>query len=189
MLVLHVNKSLIKFLTDFGPLFIFFIVYYKSDKNLIVAIPPLIAATIIAIIIVYILEKKIPYIPLLGGLLVSIFGGLTIYFKNPIFIYMKPTIINFIFAITLLVGKFLFNRNFLKMILGKGIKLEEIGWDKLTYRWSVFFIFLGLVNELVWRTQTEYVWVNFKVWGILPLTVLFTAFQLPLIQKFKKNEE
>ena len=83
--------------------------YYKSDKNLIVAIPPLIAATIIAIIIVYILEKKIPYIPLLGGLLVSIFGGLTIYFKNPIFIYMKPTIINFIFAITLLVGKFLFS--------------------------------------------------------------------------------
>ena len=183
------NKSLIKFLTDFGPLVIFFYFYYNSGKDLQVAIPPLIVATIISILIVWFFEKKIPLVPLAGGILITLFGGLTIYFNNPIFIYMKPTIINFIFAITLLVGKFFFNRNFLKMLLGKGIKLEEIGWDKLTYRWSVFFIFLGLVNELVWRTQTEYVWVNFKVWGILPLTFIFTAFQLPLIQKFKKNEE
>ena len=183
------NKSFIKFLTDFGPLLIFFVVYYKSNKNLIIAIPPLIAATIIAIIIVYILERKIPYIPLVGGLLISIFGGLTIYFKNPIFIYMKPTIINFIFAITLLIGKNFFNKNFLKMIMGKGIRLKDIGWDKLTYRWAIFFIFLGLLNELVWRTQSEHIWVNFKVWGIFPLTFIFAALQLPLIQKFKNNEE
>ena len=92
------NKSLIKFITDFGPLLIFFIVYYKSDKNLITAIPPLIIATLIAVAIVYMLEKKIPYVPLLGALLISIFGGLTIFFKNPIFLYLKPTVINIIFA-------------------------------------------------------------------------------------------
>ena len=98
------NKSFIKFLTDFGPLLIFFAVYYKSNKNLITAIPPLVVATLIAVIVVYIIEKKIPYVPLIGAFLVSLFGGLTIYFKNPIFLYLKPTIINIIFAITLLSG-------------------------------------------------------------------------------------
>ena len=91
------NKSLIKFITDFGPLLIFFIIYYNSGKNLKVAIPPLIIATIVAVVIVWFLEKKIPYVPLLGGILISLFGGLTIYFNNPVFIYMKPTIINILF--------------------------------------------------------------------------------------------
>ena len=83
------NKSFVKFLTDFGPLLIFFGVYYKNDKNLIIAIPPLIIATLIAVFIVYILEKKIPYVPLIGALLISIFGGLTIFFNNPIFLYLN----------------------------------------------------------------------------------------------------
>ena len=182
------NRSLIKFITDFGPLLIFFIVYYKSDKNLITAIPPLIIATLIAVAIVYMLEKKIPYVPLLGALLISIFGGLTIFFKNPIFLYLKPTVINIIFAIVLFFGKVFFNRNFLKIFFEKSLKLEEIGWSKLLNRWIVFFIILALINELVWRTQTEEFWINFKVWGILSLTFIFTVFQVGLIQKYKKNE-
>ena len=92
------NKSFLKFVADFGPLLIFFVIYYKSGNNLAVAIPPLIISTIIAVIAIYLLEKKIPYIPLLGGIIISFFGGLTLYFNNPIFIYMKPTIINLIFA-------------------------------------------------------------------------------------------
>ena len=182
------NKSLIKFATDFGPLLIFFFVYYKSDKNLVTAIPPLIISTLIAVFIVYILEKKIPYIPLIGAVLISVFGGLTIFFKNPIFLYLKPTIINMIFAIVLWGGKMFSNKNLLKIFFQNSIKLEEIGWDKLMYRWVVFFIFLAILNEAVWRTQSEEFWVNFKVWGILPLTFIFTAFQVPLIQKYKKNE-
>ena len=181
------NKSFVKFLTDFGPLLIFFIVYYKSGNNLIVAIPPLIVATIIAIIIVYILEKRIPYIPLLGGLLISFFGGLTIYFQNPIFIYLKPTIINIVFAFTLFIGKVFFKKNFLKIFFKGSLKLEEIGWDKLMYRWIGFFIFLAILNEIVWRTQSQEAWVNFKVWGILSLTFVFTAFQIPLINKYKNE--
>ena len=125
------NKSFLKFVADFGPLLIFFTIYYKSGNNLAVAIPPLIIATIIAVISMYLLEKKIPYIPLIGGVLVSLFGGLTLYFNNPI------------------------------------------------------FIFLAILNELVWRTQPETTWVNFKVWGLLPLTFIFTAFQVPLINKHK----
>ena len=181
------NKSFVKFLTDFGPLLIFFVVYYKSGNNLIVAIPPLIIATIVAIIVVYILEKRIPYIPLLGGLLISFFGGLTIYFQNPIFIYLKPTIINIIFAFILFVSKVFFKKNFLKIFFKGSLKLEEIGWNKLMYRWIGFFIFLAILNEIVWRTQGQEAWVNFKVWGILSLTFVFTAFQIPLINKYKNE--
>ena len=180
-------KSFVKFLTDFGPLLIFFIVYYRSGNNLIVAIPPLIVATIVAIIIVYILEKRIPYIPLFGGLLISFFGGLTIYFQNPIFIYLKPTIINIIFAFTLFVGKVFFKKNFLKIFFKNSLKLEEIGWNKLMYRWIGFFIFLAILNEMIWRTQSEEAWINFKVWGILSLTFVFTAFQIPLLNKYKNE--
>ncbi len=183
------NKSLVKFIADFGPLFIFFIIYYRSDKNLIEAIPALVIATLLAVIILYVLEKKIPYLPLIGCLLICVFGGLTIFFKNPIFIYLKPTVINLIFAVGLLGARILLNKNLLKIFFKGSLLLEENGWDKLTYRWSGFFIFLAILNEIVWRTQSEEIWVNFKVWGILPLTFIFTLFQVPLLKKYKKNEE
>ena len=183
------NKSFIKFVTDFGPLLAFFIIYYKNDKDLVSAIPALIIATLIAICVIYLLEKRIPILPLMGAVLVCLFGGLTIFFDNPIFIYLKPTIINLIFAFALFFGKFFLNKNFLKKLFESSIKLEEAGWDKLIIRWVGFFIFLAILNEAVWRTQTEEFWINFKVWGILPITVVFTAFQLPLIQKYKKSEE
>ena len=179
------NKSFLKFLADFGPLLIFFTIYYKSGNNLSVAIPPLIIATAVAVIVVYFIERKIPYVPLIGGIIISLFGGLTLYFDNPVFLYMKPTIINIIFAITLLSGKIFFNKNFLKFFFKTAFQLNEIGWEKLNFRWAFFFIFLAILNELIWRTQPETTWVNFKVWGILPLTFVFTAFQLPMINKHK----
>ena len=183
------NKSFIKFATDFGPLLAFFVIYYKNDKDLVSAIPALIIATLIAICVIYMLEKRIPILPLMGAVLVCLFGGLTIFFDNPIFIYLKPTIINLIFAFALFFGKVVLNKNFLKKLFESSIKLEEAGWDKLIIRWVGFFIFLAILNEAVWRTQTEEFWINFKVWGILPITFVFTAFQLPLIQKYKKSEE
>ena len=179
------NKSFLKFITDFGPLLIFFIIYYKSGNNLIAAIPPLIVATVIAVGIVYLVEKKIPYVPLVGGIIITIFGGLTLYFNNPIFIYMKPTIVNFIFGGILIISKIFYQKNFLKFFLRSAFQLNDIGWSKLNFRWAYFFIFLGIVNEIVWRTQPETTWVNFKVWGILPITFIFTAFQVPLINKYK----
>jgi len=180
-----VNKSILKFITDFGPLLIFFSIYYKSGNNLSVAIPPLIIATLVAVVVVYFIEKKIPYVPLLGGIIISVFGGLTLYFNNPVFLYIKPTIINIIFAITLLIGKIFFNKNFISILFKSAFQLDELGWTKLNNRWAFFFIFLALLNELVWRTQSEIMWVNFKVWGILPLTFIFTALQLPLINKHR----
>ena len=182
------NKSFIKFITDFGPLLVFFTFYYKSDKNLTVAIPPFIVATIIALVTVWFLEKKIPMVPLLGGILITLFGGLTIYFDNPIFIYIKPTIINILFGIGLLVGKFFTDEPLLKKMLGKSLSLSDEGWKILNLRWVYFFFGLAILNEIVWRTQSEEFWVNFKVWGILPITIIFTAFQLSLITKFKLND-
>ena len=182
------NKSFLKFVTDIGPLVIFFFFYYNNDKNLKIAIPPLIVATIIAVLVVWILEKKIPMVPLLSGILITLFGGLTIYFDNPIFIYMKPTIINILFGLALMFGKFFTEEPILKKILGKSLPLSDEGWNILNKRWMYFFFGLAILNELVWRTQSEEFWVNFKVWGILPLTIIFTAFQISIINKYKLNE-
>lgn len=179
------NKSFLKFITDFGPLLIFFTIYYKSGNNLSTAISPLIISTLIAVAIMYFVEKKIPYVPLIGAIVISLFGGLTLYFDNPIFIYMKPTIVNIIFAGILIVSNIYFNKNFLKLFLQTAFQLNDEGWKKLNFRWAYFFIFLAILNEIVWRTQPETTWVNFKVWGMLPITIIFTAMQLPLINKYK----
>ena len=182
------NKSLLKSITDFGPLLVFLFFYYNSDKNLKIAIPPFIIATIIALAVVWVLEKKIPMVPLIGGILITLFGGLTIYFDNPIFLYIKPTIINVLFGLALLFGKYFTDESILKKILGKSIILADEGWNILNKRWMIFFFALALTNELVWRTQSEEFWVNFKVWGMLPITFIFTAFQVSLITKYKIDE-
>ena len=91
----------------------------------------------------------------MGGIIISVFGGLTLYFNNPVFLYVKPTIINIIFALVLFVGKTFLNKNFLKILFNNAFQINETGWNKLNNRWMIFFIFLALVNELVWRTQTE----------------------------------
>ena len=182
------NKSFIKFATDFGPLIIFFIFYYNNDKDLKVAIPPFIIATLISLIIIWFLERKIPMMPLISGVLISLFGGLTIYFNNPLFIYIKPTIINVLFGLALLFGKYFTNEPILKKMLGKSINITDDGWNLLGARWMFFFFSLAVLNEIVWRTQTEEVWVNFKVWGMLPITFIFTAFQIKLITKHKISE-
>ena len=183
-----VNKSFLKFLTDFGPLIIFFYYYYDSGKDLKVAIPPFIIATIIALLIVWILEKKIPKMPLVGGILITLFGGLTIYFNNPVFIYIKPTIINILFGLALIFGRYFTNEPVLKKLMSKSISLTDEGWEILNKRWIYFFFALAILNEAVWRTQSEEFWVNFKVWGMLPITFIFTAFQIGLINKYKLNE-
>ena len=186
--IISVNRSFLKFVTDFGPLLIFLIVYYNGDKNLKVAIPPFIVATLIALAVVWFIEKKIPMVPLLGGIFITLFGGLTIYFDNPVFIYIKPTIINILFGLALLFGKYFTEEPLLKKMLGNSMKLNDEGWKILNNRWVYFFFSLALLNEMVWRTQSEEFWVNFKVWGILPLTLIFTAFQISIINKYKLNE-
>ena len=154
---------------------------------MIEAILPLIISTLIATAVLYFFEKKIPIIPILGAVIVAIFGGLTLYFNDKTFIYMKPTIVNLLFAGILFLGNFILKKNFIKSLLENSIQLEEGGWKILNQRWILFFIFLALLNELIWRTQTEDFWVKFKVFGIIPITLIFTLFQVNVINKYKKN--
>jgi len=145
-------------------------------------------ATVVSLIVVWIIDKKIPMVPLVSGILITLFGGLTIYFDNAVFLYIKPTIINILFGLALLLGKFFTDEPILKKLMGKSLSLTSEGWDLLNKRWVYFFFGVAILNELVWRTQSEEFWVNFKVWGLLPITFIFTAFQVPLINKYKINE-
>ena len=182
------NKTIIKFAADFGPLLIFFIIYFNNENDLKLAIPPFIIATLISLIVIYFLEKRIPMVPLMSGILITFFGGLTLYFDNKIFFYMKPTIVNLLFAAVLFFGKFFTQKPLLKIFFQNAFDLEDIGWKKLSYRWIGFFIFVAALNEIVWRTQSEAFWVNFKVWGLLPISFLFALSQFPLINKYKLKQ-
>ena len=182
------NRPIIKFIADFGPLLIFFTIYFTGDNDLESAIPPFIIATLISLAVIYLLEKRISIVALTSGVLITLFGGLTLYFDNKIFFYMKPTIINLLFAGFLFFGKYITKKPLLKIFFQNSLKLKDEGWKKLSYRWIFFFVFVAILNEIVWRTQTETFWVNFKVWGLLPITFLFTASQFPLINKYKLKQ-
>ena len=175
-------KSIYKLLIDIGPLAVFFIFYTRNGLQ--ASILPFMIATVISVLFSYILEKKIPVMPTIGAAIVLLFGGLTIYFDNEVFFKMKPTIINVLFALILYAGM-LFNKPLLKYLLWAALKLEEEGWKILTQRWIGFFFALAILNEIVWRTQSTDVWVNFKVFGILPITFIFTMTQFPLIKKYQ----
>ena len=175
-------KSISKLLIDIGPLAVFFIFYTRSDLQ--TAILPFMIATVIAVLFSYILEKKIPIMPTAGAVIILIFGGLTIYFDNETFFKMKPTIINLLFA-GILYGGIIFNKPLLRYLLGAALKLQDEGWDILTKRWIGFFIALAILNEIIWRTQTTDIWVNFKVFGILPITFIFTLTQFSTIRKYQ----
>ena len=181
-------RPIVKFAADFGPLLIFFIIYFNNENDLKLAIPSFIIATLIALMVIYFLEKRIPMVPLISGILITFFGGLTLYFDNKIFFYMKPTIINVLFSAVLFFGKYFTKKPLLKIFFQNAFNLEDEGWKKLNYRWIGFFIFVAILNEIVWRTQSEAFWVNFKVWGLLPISFLFVASQFPLINKYKLKQ-
>ena len=182
-------KEFVTSVINFIPLLIFFVIYFRYDQDLMLAIPPFIVATLVALAIVYFLEKKVSMMLLMGGIIIMLFGGLALYFDNKIFFYMKPTIINLLFAGVLFFGKYFTNRPLLQIFFQNALKLESEGWEKLSKRWIYFFIFVAMLNEIVWRTQSELFWVNFKVWGLLPITILFTASTLPIIKKYKLGKQ
>ena len=181
------GRPIIKIIADFGPLLIFFTIYFNNN-DLKLAIPPFIIATLIALAVVYVLEKRISMVPLTSGILITVFGGLTLYFDNKIFFYMKPTIINLLFAGVLFFGKFFTQKPLLKIFFQNALNLENDGWKILNQRWILFFLFVAILNEAIWRTQSEMFWVNFKVWGLIPISFIFAASQIPLINKYKLKE-
>jgi intracellular septation protein len=139
-------------------------------------------ATVIALAISWSMTRTLPMMPLISGIVVLVFGALTLWLHNDTFIKMKPTIVNTLFG-AILLGGLLFGKSLLGYVFDSAFKLDAEGWRKLTFRWGLFFIFLAIANEVVWRNFSTDAWVSFKVWGIMPITIVFTLSQMPLIQK------
>jgi intracellular septation protein len=193
----ELKPQIIKMALELGPLVVFFIVNAKGE-DILAAFPALsqwftqpiifatavfMAAMVISLLLSWVLLHRIAVMPLVTGVVVLIFGGLTLYFQDPIFIKMKPTIVNTLFGVTLL-GGLAFGQSLLKYVFGEVYKLEPKGWTILTLRWGLFFILLAVMNEVVWRTQSTDFWVAFKVWATMPLTIIFAALQLPVLTKY-----
>ncbi len=175
-----------RLLTELGPLAAFFISYRLL--GLIPATGILMAATAAALGVSYWKTRKIAVMPLVTGVAVAVFGGLTIYLQNDLFIKIKPTLINILFAAILLIG-WARGQPMLKYVFEYAVQLDERGWMILSRRWGLFFLFLAGVNEAVWRNFPTDFWVNFKVFGMMSLTVLFTLCQLPLMQRHMVEEK
>lgn len=173
--------GLLRFGLDLAPLFIFFLLY-RLTGDVLPATAALIPATLVSLGIIYLVEKRVAVMPLVSGVAVAIFGGLTLLLADELFIKMKPTFVNLLFASILLVGAYL-KRPLLKYALSEALQMTEQGWMILSVRWGLFFIFLALLNEIIWRNFPTDFWVNFKVFGMFTLTMLFTLCQIPLIQK------
>ena len=171
-----------KQLFEFFPLIVFFAVYYKSDKDLYLSIAAVIIATIISLIALYVKERKVSTMMLVSTIILIIFGGLSLFLNNEMFFKMKPTIINALFAV-ILIGSSVIKKPVLKYLLNSSMQLSEQGWSLMNKMWATFFIFLAILNEIVWRTQSTDTWVNFKVFGIMGITIVFTIVQIPLLKK------
>jgi intracellular septation protein len=171
---------MLKLALDLGPLVIFFAA--NAVFGIFTATGVFMGAMLIVIAIGIAIERKVSPMPLITAGLVLIFGGLTLWLSNDIFIKIKPTILYTMFAGVLL-GGLAFSRLFIKLALGQTMQLSDAAWRKLTWRWAIFFIILAIVNEVVWRNVSTNTWVAFKVWGVFPLTLLFAMAQTPFIAR------
>ncbi len=183
----NVSQKILKNVAEYAPLVVFFAFYYIK-KDLFWATGGLLVATVVSIIITIVMERKLPFLPIFTAVAVSIFGGLTLLLKDDIFIKIRPTVVNLIFALGSLTGLWK-DKLFLKILLGKALDISEKGWRILTIRWAIFFMAIALLNEIVWRTQTEEFWVNFKVLGVMGLNFLFLLIHIPLLQKHQIKRE
>jgi intracellular septation protein len=172
--------------TDFGPIAVFLAVYLKF--GLIPATGALMAATAVALALSYAMMRRLPWTPLITAAVVGVFGGLTLWLNDETFIKMKPTIIEGLFSAVLL-GGLLFGRPLLKPLLGTAWSMDDQGWRRLSLRFALFFAAMAVLNEIVWRTQSTDVWVFFKVFGLMGLTLAFALAQIPLLNRHHQAED
>jgi intracellular septation protein len=188
-------NPLLKFTLELGPLLVFFFANLRGEwlteifpalgsigDPIFLATFLFMIATAIALTVSWTLTRTLPMMPLVSGVVVFVFGALTLYLQDEIFIKMKPTIVNGLFAAVLL-GGLMFGKALLGYVFEAAFKLDAEGWRKLTLRWGLFFVFLALLNEIVWRNFSTDFWVAFKVWGTMPITIAFTLSQMPLIMR------
>ncbi|MGI9383760.1 MAG: septation protein A [Methyloligellaceae bacterium] len=180
------RTQLVKLALDIGPLVVFFAV--NAIYGIFAATGAFMVVTVGAVVLSRLWFGKVATMPLVTGVFVLIFGGLTLYLQDETFIKIKPTIIYVMFAGLLLAGMAL-GRLFLKSVMGEAFELTDTGWRQLTYRWAGFFVAMALLNEVVWRNVSTDTWVSFKVFGLLPLTFLFAILQVGLLQKHAKQAD
>ncbi len=173
-------QQLVKMLLELGPLVIFFLV--NSQRGIFWGTACFMVATAIALAASWRILGRIPVMPLVSGACILVFGGLTLVLQDELFIKMKPTIVNGLFA-SLLLGGLAFGQTFIKVAFGEVFNLTDEGWRVLTVRWALFFILLGIINEVVWRTFSTDFWISFKVWGVMPMTMVFAIAQLGVIKR------
>ncbi|MCO5080977.1 MAG: septation protein A [Rhizobiaceae bacterium] len=193
-------NPLLKLALELGPLLIFFFANTRGEwlvqkfpvlgafgGPIFLATGLFMIATAIALVVSWILVRSLPIMPLVSGVVVFVFGALTLYLQDDVFIKMKPTIVNTLFGGVLL-GGLAFGKSLLGYVFDSAFKLDAEGWKKLTFRWGLFFLFLAFANEIVWRNFSTDAWVAFKVWGIMPITLVFTLSQMPLIMRHSADE-
>jgi intracellular septation protein len=171
---------------ELGPLVLFF--FANGRFGLLAATAVFMVATLIALAASWILTRRLAIMPLVTGIVVLVFGGLTLALQDETFIKMKPTIVNSLFG-AILFGGLAFGRPLLGYVFDAVFRLDAEGWRKLTFRWALFFFALALLNEIIWRNFSTDFWVSFKVFGMMPLTVAFTLAQMPLIARHSIPED
>ena len=174
-------NPLLKLVLDLGPLLLFF--FANGRFGIFAATATFMVAVIAALIVSYAITKHLPIMPVVTAVVVLVFGGLTLFLHDATFIKVKPTIIYAMFG-AILLGGLCFNRPLLGVVFDSLFRLTDEGWRKLTWRWMIFFFTLAVLNEIVWRNTSTDVWVDFKVFGVMPLTFLFAALQYPLTKKY-----
>jgi intracellular septation protein len=179
-------NPIIKFALELGPLALFFIVY--SRVGIFAATGILMASVLVTLTVSYAMLRRIPIMPLITAVIVLIFGSLTLVLHDETLIKIKPTALYILFGAALFVGLWL-NKPLLKILFDGALHVTDEGWRKLTWRWAFFFLALAVLNEIVWRTQTTDMWVKFKTFGFLPLTLLFALAQAPLMMKYESKDE
>jgi intracellular septation protein len=182
----ELRPQLIKMALELGPLVVFFIANARAD--IFVATAWFMGAMAISLTLTWFILKKIAVMPLVTGVVVLVFGGLTLWLQDDTFIKIKPTITNSLFAAVLL-GGLIFRQSLLKYVFGDVYKLKPEGWSKLTLNWGLFFVVLAIINEVLWRNFSTDIWVAFKVWGVMPLTVVFSISQVSLLTKYAATPE
>lgn len=174
-----------KLLIELGPLVVFFTI--NSRAGIFWGTGAFMVATLISLTASRLLLGRVPIMPLVSGVFVLVFGGLTLWLQDELFIKMKPTIVNSLFA-SILLGGLAFGQPLLRYPFGDAFSLTDEGWRKLTFRWALFFIFLAILNEVIWRSFSTDFWISFKVWGVMPLTMIFAIAQLGLIQRHSEEK-
>ena len=175
-------NPLLKSALELGPLVLFFLANWRLGIFPATAI--LMAGVVVSLGVSWFVTRRLPIMPVVTAVAVLVFGSLTLAFHDQTFIKMKPTIVNALFGSALL-GALWFGKPLLPVVLDSVLRLTEAGWRKLTFRWGLFFFFLAILNEVVWRTQSTSFWVGFKVFGTMPITLIFALAQTPLILRYE----